>query len=64
MWTYGGTFPGLTIRRRAGRRTEVTFHHELPAAAGELTIHLTVSRASGSRLPQLSSSVTASCESA
>jgi spore coat protein A len=40
MWTYGGTFPGPTIRRRAGQRTEVTFHHELPAKAGELTVHL------------------------
>jgi spore coat protein A len=40
MWTYGGTFPGPTIRRPAGRRTKVTFHHELPAAAGELTVHL------------------------
>jgi spore coat protein A len=39
MWTYGGTFPGPTIRRRAGRRTKVTFHHELPEA-GELTVHL------------------------
>jgi FtsP/CotA-like multicopper oxidase with cupredoxin domain len=40
MWTYGGTFPGPTIRRPAGRRTEVDFHHRLPAAAGELTVHL------------------------
>lgn len=40
MWTYGGTFPGPTIRRPAGRRTEVTFHHELPPSAGELTVHL------------------------
>lgn len=40
MWTYGGTFPGPTIRRPAGERTEVTFHHELPAAVGELTVHL------------------------
>ena len=39
MWTYGGSFPGPTIRRRAGRRTKVTFHHELPAA-GELSVHL------------------------
>ena len=31
MWTYGGTFPGPTIRRPAGRRTEVTFEHRLPA---------------------------------
>jgi spore coat protein A len=40
MWTYGGTFPGPTIRRPAGQRTEVTFHHELPARVGELTVHL------------------------
>ena len=40
LWTYGGTFPGPTIRRPAGQRTEVTFHHQLPAAAGELTVHL------------------------
>ncbi|MGE5407898.1 MAG: multicopper oxidase family protein [Syntrophothermus sp.] len=38
LWTYGGTFPGPTIRRWAGRRTRVTFHHRLPAA-GELTAH-------------------------
>ncbi|HSS04241.1 MAG TPA: multicopper oxidase family protein [Solirubrobacterales bacterium] len=40
MWTYGGTFPGPTIRRPAGQRTEVTFHHQLPHEAGELTVHL------------------------
>ncbi|HWW67006.1 MAG TPA: multicopper oxidase family protein [Solirubrobacterales bacterium] len=40
MWTYGGTFPGPTIRRRAGQRTRVTFDHELPAAVGETTVHL------------------------
>jgi spore coat protein A len=40
MWTYGGTFPGPTIRRPAGRRTEVSFHHQLPRTAGELTVHL------------------------
>jgi FtsP/CotA-like multicopper oxidase with cupredoxin domain len=40
MWTYGGTFPGPTIRRRAGHRTEVTFLHELPASVDELTVHL------------------------
>jgi FtsP/CotA-like multicopper oxidase with cupredoxin domain len=40
MWTFGGTFPGPTIRRRAGHRTRVTFHHELPPAAGELSVHL------------------------
>jgi spore coat protein A len=40
MWTYGGTFPGPTIRRRSGQRTKVTFEHELPAKAEELTVHL------------------------
>jgi spore coat protein A len=40
LWTYGGTFPGPTVRRPAGERTEVTFQHELPAAAGELSVHL------------------------
>ena len=39
LWTYGGSFPGPTIRRPAGRRTRVTFHHQLPAAAGELSVH-------------------------
>jgi spore coat protein A len=40
MWTYGGTFPGPTIRRPAGEPTRVTFANELPADAGELTVHL------------------------
>lgn len=40
LWTYGGSFPGPTIRRRAGQRTRVTFHHELPESAGELSVHL------------------------
>ncbi len=40
LWTYGGTFPGPTVRRPAGERTKVTFRHELPAAAGELSVHL------------------------
>jgi FtsP/CotA-like multicopper oxidase with cupredoxin domain len=40
LWTFGGTFPGPTIRRRAGRRTRVTFDHELPQKVGELTVHL------------------------
>lgn len=40
MWTYGGTFPGPTIRRRAGELTRVTFDHKLPKRAGELTVHL------------------------
>ena len=40
LWTYGGSFPGPTVRRPAGRRTKVTFHHQLPATAGELSVHL------------------------
>ena len=40
LWTYGGTFPGPTIRRRAGERTTVSFRHELPAQGGELSVHL------------------------
>lgn len=40
MWTYGGSFPGPTIRRPAGHRTAVSFQHELPRSAGELTVHL------------------------
>jgi FtsP/CotA-like multicopper oxidase with cupredoxin domain len=40
MWTYGGSFPGPTVRRWAGRRTKVSFDHQLPAGAGELTVHL------------------------
>ncbi len=40
MWTYDGSFPGPTIRRRSGERTKVTFVHELPNKVGELTVHL------------------------
>jgi spore coat protein A len=40
MRTYGGTFPGPTIRRPAGHRTEITFHHQLPPSVGELSVHL------------------------
>jgi len=40
MWTYGGDFPGPTIRRPAGEATRVRFAHELPRRAGELTVHL------------------------
>ncbi len=40
MWTYGGTFPGPTIRRPSGKRTTVTFDHQLPRKAGELSVHL------------------------
>lgn len=40
MWTYGGSFPGPTIRRPAGETTRVRFVHELGRKAGELTVHL------------------------
>jgi spore coat protein A, manganese oxidase len=39
MWTYGGTFPGPTIRRPAGETTTLTLVNDLPAAAGSLTLH-------------------------
>lgn len=40
MWTYGGDFPGPTIRRPVGERTLATFHNRLPSRAGEMTVHL------------------------
>ena len=39
MWTYGGTYPGLTIRRPTGQPTHVTFTNFLDPAAGEMTVH-------------------------
>jgi spore coat protein A len=39
MWTYGGTFPGPTIVRRAGQATKVTFVNHLPRKAGSMTVH-------------------------
>ena len=39
MWTYGGTYPGLTIRRPTGQRTYVTFTNNLGPGAGEMTVH-------------------------
>ena len=39
MWTYGGTYPGITIRRPTGQTTNVTFMNNLDPAAGELTVH-------------------------
>src|SRR3954471_4021597 len=39
MWTYGGTYPGLTIRRPTGQRTDVTFTNSLGPEAGEMTVH-------------------------
>lgn len=38
MWTFGGTFPGPTIRRKAGSTTKVTFQHRIPNADA-FTIH-------------------------
>ena len=40
MWTYGGTYPGLTIRRPTGQATRVTFFNNLPTLAGGKTVHL------------------------
>src|SRR4029434_9722333 len=39
MWTYGGTYPGLTIRRPTWQTTNVTFTNNLDPVAGELTVH-------------------------
>lgn len=40
MWTYDGTYPGPTIRRRGGRGTEVTVVNRLPRGAGSTSTHL------------------------
>src|SRR4030095_12051740 len=39
MWTYGGTYPGLTIRRPPGQTTNVTFTNNCVPRAGEMTVH-------------------------
>ena len=39
MWTYGGTYPGLTVRGPTGQRTDVTFTNSLGPEAGEMTVH-------------------------
>lgn len=39
MWTYGGSYPGLTIRRPTGQTTRVTFANNLPTLAGGKTVH-------------------------
>src|SRR5258708_2044742 len=39
MWTYGSTYPGITIRRSTGQTTNVTFTNNLDLGAGELTVH-------------------------
>jgi FtsP/CotA-like multicopper oxidase with cupredoxin domain len=40
MWTYGGNYPGPTIRRPAGHDTKVTFVDHLPKSVGGITVHL------------------------
>jgi FtsP/CotA-like multicopper oxidase with cupredoxin domain len=39
-WTYGGTWPGPTIRRDAGARTLVEVVNHLPRRAGSMSMHL------------------------
>lgn len=39
-WTYGGTWPGPTIRRPSGHRTLVTVANHLPRRAGSMSLHL------------------------
>ncbi|WP_243059231.1 multicopper oxidase domain-containing protein [Nocardioides sp. SR21] len=39
-WTYGGSWPGPTIRRPAGRQTLVTVANHLPRKAGSMSMHL------------------------
>lgn len=40
MWTYGGSYPGPTIRRHVGDDTKITLVDKLPSAAGPLSLHL------------------------
>lgn len=40
MWTYDGSYPGPTIRRRGGQGTEVTVVNRLPKGAGSMSTHL------------------------
>lgn len=40
MLTYGGSWPGPTIRRPVGARTTVTVVNQLPPAVGSLSLHL------------------------
>lgn len=39
MWTFGGTFPGPTIRVPSGTPLKVNFINQLPASAGSFSIH-------------------------
>ena len=40
MYTYGGSWPGPTIRRPVGAKTVVTVANQLPPAFGSLSLHL------------------------
>ena len=40
LLTYGGSWPGPTIRRPVGKRTTVTVVNQLPPAVGSLSLHL------------------------
>ena len=40
MLTYGGTWPGPTIRRPVGAKTTVTVVNQLPPGVGEVSLHL------------------------
>jgi FtsP/CotA-like multicopper oxidase with cupredoxin domain len=40
MMTYGGSYPGPTIRRPTGKTTRVTYVNKLPRAVGDITVHL------------------------
>ena len=40
MWTFDGTYPGPTIRRRGGQGTKVTIVNRLPKGAGSTSTHL------------------------
>src|SRR6478736_5200935 len=39
MWTYGGTYPGILIRRPTGQTTQVTFTNNLNPLTGGSTVH-------------------------
>jgi spore coat protein A len=40
MWTYGGSWPGPTLRRPTGQHTRVTIVNRLPRRAGSTSVHL------------------------
>jgi spore coat protein A len=39
LWTFGGTYPGPTIKRPAGHKTKVTFVNKLSRGVGPITVH-------------------------